>query len=82
MLRRAQDLVEDGGYIHLDQFRNPHAATGYRRMGTEIVDQIGRRIDVVCGAVGTAGMIMGVGATVRAAWPDARIVPAPRRDST
>jgi cysteine synthase len=43
-------------------------------MGQELVHQLGKPIDVFCGAVGTAGMIVGVGSTVRAAWPDARIV--------
>ena len=42
--------------------------------GEEIVRQLAKPIDVLCGAVGTAGMIMGVGSTVRAAWPDARII--------
>ena len=43
-------------------------------MGAEIVRQLGKSIEVLCVAVGTAGMIMGVGSAVRAAWPDARIV--------
>ena len=74
MLERARGFVEAGGYIFLDQFRNADAPVGYRQMGEEIVQQLGKPIDVLCGAVGTAGMIMGVGSTVRAAWPDARII--------
>jgi cysteine synthase A len=74
MIERAQKLVETGGYIYLDQFHNSYAPAGYEQMGEEIVCQLGRPIDVLCGAVGTAGMIMGVGSAVRAAWPDARIV--------
>jgi cysteine synthase A len=74
MIERAQKLVETGGYIYLDQFHNSYAPAGYEQMGEEIVRQLGRPIDVLCGAVGTAGMIMGVGSAVRAAWPDARIV--------
>ena len=74
MIERAQKLVETGGYIYLDQFHNSYAPAGYEQMGEEIVYQLGRPIDVLCGAVGTAGMIMGVGSAVRAAWPDARIV--------
>jgi cysteine synthase A len=74
MIERAQKLVETGGYIYIDQFHNSYAPAGYEQMGEEIVCQLGRPIDVLCGAVGTAGMIMGVGSAVRAAWPDARIV--------
>jgi len=43
-------------------------------MGKEILDQIQKPIDAICGAVGTAGMIMGVGAVIRAKWPSAKIV--------
>jgi len=74
MMARADQLVETGRYLYLDQFRNPAAPVGYERMGEEILGQISAPIDAVCGAVGTAGMIMGVGSTVRRAWPDARIV--------
>jgi cysteine synthase A len=74
MIERAQKLVKTGGYIYIDQFHNSYAPAGYEQMGEEIVCQLGRPIDVLCGAVGTAGMIMGVGSAVRAAWPDARIV--------
>lgn len=74
MMERARKLVDGGGYLYLDQFRNPHAPTGYRLMGEEILRQLGNPVDALCGAVGTAGMITGVGSVVRAAWPDARIV--------
>lgn len=74
MLERARALVETGGYLYLDQFRNPDAPLGYHQTGDEIIRQLRKPIDVLCGAVGTAGMIMGVGSTVRAAWPDARII--------
>lgn len=74
MLERARRLVDAGGHVYLDQFRNPAAPAGYRRMGEEILQQLRKPIDALCGAVGTAGMIMGVGATILAAWPQARIV--------
>lgn len=74
MLARARALVEAGGYHYLDQFRNRDAPLGYHVMGREIVAQAGRRIDAFCGAVGTAGMITGVGSVVREAWPAARVV--------
>jgi cysteine synthase A len=74
MMARARDLVAGGGFHYLDQFRNPHAPAGYIEMGREIVRQLDQPITALCGAVGTAGMITGVGSTIRAAWPDARIV--------
>lgn len=74
MMARAAELVDSGRYVYLDQFRNPAAPIGYERMGEEVLAQVSGRIDAVCGAVGTAGMIMGVGSTVRGAWPEARVV--------
>lgn len=74
MINRAKGLVAGGGYVYLDQFRNRHAPAGYEKMGREILGQIDRPIDAFCGAVGTAGMIMGVGSMIRAKWPKAQIV--------
>ena len=74
MLNRANDLVKQGGYIYLNQFHNPHAPVGYEKMGQEILQQMPKKIDAVCGMVGTSGMIMGVGSTIRAKWPEAKIV--------
>jgi cysteine synthase len=74
MMDRAKGLVDQGGYLYLDQFHNPHAPVGYEKMGEEILEQMPGRIDAICGAVGTAGMIMGVGSVIRARWPDAQVV--------
>jgi cysteine synthase A len=74
MIDRANSLVDGGGYIYLNQFHNQHAPIGYQEMGKEILKQIKKPIDVICGAVGTAGMIMGVGSVIRAKWPNARVV--------
>ncbi len=74
MMARAAELVETGRYHYLDQFRNRAAPRGYERMGAEILTQVPGKIDAVCGAVGTAGMIMGVGSAVRRMWPDVRVV--------
>lgn len=74
MLGRARALVDGGGFHYLDQFRNPHAPLGYRAMGAEILRQLPRRIDALCGCVGTAGMITGVGGVLRTAWPEIRLV--------
>lgn len=74
MRARAQNLLESGDHYWLDQFNNRHALAGYTRMGQELVTQAPAAIDAFCGAVGTAGMIVGVGRVVREAFPAARIV--------
>jgi len=74
MISRANSLVDSGGYLYLNQFHNRHAPVGYELMGKEILAQIPRPIDAICGAVGTAGMIMGVGSVIRAKWPSAKVV--------
>ena len=73
MRERAADLVRAGEHHWLDQFNNPYAASGYRAMGVELVAHL-PKIDAFCGAVGTAGMIAGVGAVLREANPDTKIV--------
>lgn len=74
MRERANRLVEAGTHHYLDQFNNPNGIEGYRRMGEELVKQVDGPIDVFCGAVGTAGMIMGVGEVVLDAFPETRLV--------
>lgn len=74
MMERARGLVESGGYLYLDQFHNRDGVVGYRGMGEEIVAQAGLPFDALCGAVGTGGMITGVGGVVRQAWPGIRVV--------
>ncbi|MGE3616684.1 MAG: PLP-dependent cysteine synthase family protein, partial [Gemmatimonadales bacterium] len=73
MRARAAALVAGGGYHWIDQFNNPDAATGYAALGRELVGQVAP-IAAFCGAVGTAGMITGVGREIRAAFPAARLV--------
>lgn len=74
MIARAEALVKQGDHIYLNQFHNEDAPVGYETMGRELVKQLDGPIDVLCGAVGTAGMIMGVGSIVRDAYPKARVV--------
>ncbi len=73
-MNRAKALVDRGGYIYLDQFHNPPGHVGYEKMGQEILDQIHKPIDAICGEVGTSGMIMGVGSVIRAKWPRVEVV--------
>ena len=74
MMERANALVAAGTHIYLNQFHNTDAPIGYEKLGHEILEQLRQPIDVFCGAVGTAGMIMGAGSVIREMWPQARIV--------
>ena len=56
-----------------DQFHNADALNGYRQIGVELLQQLGS-IDVFCGAVGTAGMLVGVSRALKAAGSRTRIV--------
>ena len=72
MRQRAANLVSSGSHYWLDQFNNPYAPTGYQALGAELVSQL-PKIDVFCGIVGTAGMIVGTGQVLRDANPEIKI---------
>jgi len=56
-----------------DQFHNADALDGYRQIGVELAQQLGS-VDVFCGAVGTAGMLVGVSRALKEAGTRTRIV--------
>ena len=66
-------LKEQPNTFWTDQFHNGDALNGYREIGVELLEQLGS-IDVFCGAVGTAGMLIGVSQALKAAGSRARIV--------
>ncbi len=66
MRERARQLSEQAGTFFTDQINNPNTIRGYEDIGTEIRAQLDRPVDVFCGAVGTAGMLMGVSNVLRA----------------
>ena len=57
-----------------DQFNNVDSLDGYGRIGTELLEQTGGRLDVFCGSVGTGGMLAGVARALRQGGSRARIV--------
>ena len=59
MIREAESLAQEESSYFTNQLHNPDAVKGYRTIGTELVQQIEGGIDVFCGAVGTAGVLMG-----------------------
>ena len=67
-------MMEEPGTFWTDQFHNEDAITGYMGIGRELFEQTGGKLDVFCGAVGTAGMLSGVSKALKAAGSKARIV--------
>jgi len=70
---RIDMLKDEPGTFWTDQFHNTDALNGYREIGIELLEQLGA-VDVFCGAVGTAGMLVGVSRALKAGGSRARIV--------
>jgi cysteine synthase A len=70
---RIEKLRTEPNTFWTDQFHNADALNGYRQIGVELLEQLGS-IDAYCGAVGTAGMLVGVSRALRDAGSRARIV--------
>ncbi len=70
---RMATLKDEPGAFWTDQFHNADALNGYREIGIELLQQLGS-VDAFCGAVGTAGMLVGVSRALKAGGSRARIV--------
>jgi cysteine synthase A len=70
---RIAELTRDSNTFWTDQFNNRDALDGYAGIGRELVEQVGR-VDAFVGAVGTAGMLMGVARVLKARDDATRIV--------
>lgn len=70
MLARAEKLRSQGEYYYTNQFHNRDALVGYQQLGQELLEA---RPDAFCAAVGTAGVLMGVGAVLRQANPEVHL---------
>ena len=66
-------LKDEPGTYWTDQFHNGDALAGYRQIGDELLQQAGP-VDAFCGAVGTAGMLVGVSRALKDGGCQARIV--------
>jgi cysteine synthase len=66
-------LKDEPNTFWTDQFHNTDALNGYRQIGVELLQQL-ETIDVFCGAVGTAGMLVGVSRALKDGGCRARIV--------
>jgi len=70
---RIAELTKDPNTFWTDQFNNRDALDGYARIGRELVEQIGN-VDGFVGAVGTAGMLVGVSRALKESGSTARII--------
>lgn len=70
---RIAELMKDPNTFWTDQFNNRDALDGYANIGSELAEQVGH-IDAYIGAVGSAGMLMGVSRALKDAGSKARII--------
>lgn len=70
---RIAEIAREPGTYWTDQFHNTDALDGYRQIGIELLDELGP-VDVFCGAVGTAGMLVGVSRAFKDRGSPSRIV--------
>jgi cysteine synthase A len=70
---RIAELMKDPNNFWTDQFNNRDAIDGYANIGRELVEQVGR-VDAYVGAVGSAGMLVGVSKALKDAGSHARII--------
>ena len=59
MKELAHEKVDVINGFYADQFGSKDVVLGYHPMGWEIAQQIGGKIDLLCGSVGTGGALMG-----------------------
>ena len=71
---RIAELMKDPNNFWTDQFNNKDAIDGYANIGRELAEQVGR-VDAYVGAVGSAGMIVGVSRALKESGSQARIIP-------
>jgi cysteine synthase len=74
MIERARAFGAAGDCYMADQFNNRDSLLGYELIGIELVQQFAGGISAFCGAVGIAGMVMGVSRILKAANPTTRVV--------
>lgn len=70
----AATIAAQGGYYQTDQFNNHDSLVGYAGIGHELLAQFPEGIDAFCGAVGTAGMLMGVAGVLKDHSQDTRML--------
>lgn len=74
MIERAKKLADRDDVYWTDQFNNQDAPIGYMGIGREILEQMPVAVDAFCGAVGTAGMTMGVSRALKEGGSKAKVI--------
>ena len=74
MIETARELAADPDVYWTDQLHNSDSLVGYQQVGVELLEQMGRPIDVFCCAVGTSGMATGVRDALEDGGSAARVV--------
>jgi len=74
MIEEARKLAQSEDTYWTNQLYNADTLKGYEQIGQELLEQVDGPIHAFCGAVGTAGMLMGVARAMRGANSPARIV--------
>lgn len=74
MVAQAAEFAAEPGAYWTDQLNNADSLVGYRGLGSELIEQMDRPIDVFCAMVGTAGLAMGVSAAFADAGAATRFV--------
>lgn len=74
MVERAAYIARQDNTYFTDQFNNTDSAKGYARIGYELVEQLPGGVDIFCGGIGTASMLMGVSRALRESGSKAAIV--------
>jgi cysteine synthase A len=70
---RIAELMKDPNTFWTDQFNNRDALDGYANIGRELVQQVGH-VDAYVGAIGSAGMLVGVSQALKDAGSKTRII--------
>lgn len=73
MRARAKEISLVGDCYYADQFNNLDVLVGYEGMGRELLEQIPEGVDAFCGAVGGAGMVLGVARVLKSKKANCRV---------
>ena len=74
MEHEAEKLAASPDVYYTRQLYNADSILGYQTIGEELAQQVSGPIHAFCGAVGTAGMLMGVSRALRQAGQATRII--------
>jgi len=74
VIATATEYATEPGAYFTNQLHNRDSLVGYRKVGTELIEQFPDGIDAFCAGVGVAGLAMGVSLALQDAGRDTRIV--------